>query len=167
MNYLTNLKPLDISVRGFVRLFPWKDWLLLWFEDAVAQFFDVAACAFHVLQHRLKGDRFTAASSDGDFQWRSGISKKVTGEKRANASFVFVFLEAASRPWSVWVPGGSGEVMMRNSPWGIPSGFARRDAGRLGGRRTSPATLSLLFGNLLDFVSAERKKKEEKDVKLW
>lgn len=43
----------------------------------------------------------------------------------------------------------SGDLLL-----GIPSGFARRGAGRLGGRHTSPATRSLLFGNLLDFVSA-------------
>lgn len=39
-------------------------------------------------------------------------------------------------------------------PLGIPSGFAQRGAGRLLGHHTSPATQSLLFGNLLDFVSA-------------
>lgn len=52
------------------------------------------------------------------------------------------------------------EVRTSDSPSGIPSGFARRDAGKLGGRRTSPATLSLPFGNLLDFVSAAREEKQ-------
>lgn len=45
-------------------------------------------------------------------------------------------------------------------PLGIPSGFARRGAGRLGGLHTSPATRLLLFGNLLDFVSAGGGKKK-------
>lgn len=163
MNYLTNLKPLDIPVRGFVRLFPWKDWLLLRFEDAVAQLL------------LLRRARFTSYNTDSEVTdsqqpLLTVISVKIGhlgesyGGKKVNASFVV--LEAVSRPWSVWVPGGSGEVMMCNSPWGIPSGFARRDAGRPGGRRTSPATLSLLFGNLLDFVSAENKKRG-KNVKLW
>lgn len=43
-------------------------------------------------------------------------------------------------------------------PLGIPSGSAQRGAGKLGGRHTSPATRSLLFGNLLDFVSAGGRK---------
>lgn len=50
--------------------------------------------------------------------------------------------------------------MAGDLPLGIPSGFAQRGAGRLGGRRTSPATRSLLFGNLLDFVSAGGEKRE-------
>lgn len=54
-------------------------------------------------------------------------------------------------------------VMTGNLPLGIPSGFAQRDAGRLGGRHTSPAAQSLLFGNLLDFVSAGGGTKRRKD----
>lgn len=46
-----------------------------------------------------------------------------------------------------------------DSPLGIPSGFARRGAGRLEGLHTSPAARLPLFGNLLDFVSAVCKKK--------
>lgn len=72
--------------------------------------------------------------------------------ERANAAFVlaapfFIVLEPS-------------EYETGNLPLGIPSGFARRGAGRLGGRHTSPATLSLLFGNLLDFVSAGGEKRE-------
>lgn len=36
---------------------------------------------------------------------------------------------------------------LRYLPLGNPSGFARRGAGRLGDRRTSPATRSLLSGS--------------------
>lgn len=50
--------------------------------------------------------------------------------------------------------------MTADLPLGIPSGFAQRDAGRLGGHHTSPAVLLLLFGNLLDFVSARGKKED-------
>lgn len=58
-----------------------------------------------------------------------------------------------------------GGVTTGDLPLGIPSGFARRVAGRLEGRRTSPAARLLLFGNLLDFVSAAgEKKKRWKDV---
>lgn len=69
--------------------------------------------------------------------------------KRANAAVVLAALFVVLEPSrSIRLQKG-GDLLL-----GIPSGFARRGAGRLGGRHTSPATRSLLFGNLLDFVSA-------------
>lgn len=68
-----------------------------------------------------------------------------------------VVLAALSLSLNLCAGGCRERVVTCNLPLGIPSGFAQRDAGRLGGRHTSPAAQSLLFGNLLDFVSAERK----------
>lgn len=73
--------------------------------------------------------------------------------ERVQQLFKRLILETLNmRLWKVLTTG--------DLPLGIPSGFARRGAGRLWGHHTSPAALWLLFGNLLDFVGAMQKRRK-------
>ncbi len=84
--------------------------------------------------------------------------------KRANAAVVLATLSLSLNLLSTRL---QKEVRTDDLPLSIPSGFAQRGAGRLWDHHTSPATRLLLFGNLLDFVSARRGKKEESLRIYW
>lgn len=160
-----------------MRLFPYKHWLLCGL-GALLPPFHVSAWQFHEPQRRLwlKSARggWIAIVPTGESSFfyfhcdlsedqAAGISPRELRKEPMQQLFfrgAFIVLERSEYEAT------GGRVSTGDSPLGIPSGFARRAAGRLGGRRTSPATRSLQFGNLLDFVSAGTRDKMGKNVKL-